>query len=153
MSEAERFSADMAESIGGLPNPEGITARFEMFAEAQRGLPGMAFLAAAISYVRDRLGCSDDEFLHELVEGVLGCNYPSPVRMLTHTEAIVGDYLRKEMGGGRPLRGKIDLFAVAGATAGITYIFNSPRENQMIASGGTIAIGTPIFGLYIEIPS
>jgi aspartate 4-decarboxylase len=152
ISEAERFSADMAESIGGLPNPEGITARFEMFAEAQRGLPGMAFLAAAISYVRDRLGCSDDKFLHELVEGVLGCNYPSPVRMLTHTEAIVGDYLRREIGGGHLLSGKIDLFAVEGATAGITYIFNSLRQNHLIAPGDTIAIGTPIFAPYIEIP-
>jgi aspartate 4-decarboxylase len=152
MSEAERSSADRAEGVGGIPKPEGIAARFEVYARTRRALPGMAFLVAAISYACERLGSSDDEFLHELVEGVLGCNYPSPVRVLTHTEAIVGDYLRKEMGGGRLLSGKIDLFAVEGATAGITYIFNSLRENQLIAPGDTIAIGTPIFAPYIEIP-
>jgi aspartate 4-decarboxylase len=152
MGEAERSFTDISEGIGGLPKPEGIATRFEMFARARRGLPSVAFLLAAVSYAREQLGFSDERFLQEFVEGVLGCNYPSPVRMLTHTEEIVAHYLRKEMGGGRPLTGKIDLFAVEGATAGITYIFNSLRENALIAPGDTIAIGMPIFAPYIEIP-
>jgi aspartate 4-decarboxylase len=56
------------------------------------------------------------------------------------------------MSGGRPLAGEIDLFAVEGATAGITYLFNSLRQNKLIAPGDTIAIGVPIFAPYIEIP-
>src|SRR6516165_39477 len=152
MSEAERSFADMPEGASGLPKPEGIAARFEMFAQARRGLPGVAFLLAAVSYARRQLALSDGEFLQEGVEGVLGCNYPSPVRMLTHTEEIIGHYLREEMGSGRPLNGRIDLFAVEGATAGITYIFNSLRGNRLIAPGDTIAIGMPIFAPYIEIP-
>jgi len=152
MSEAERSFADMPEGASGLPKPEGIAARFEMFAQARRGLPGVAFLLAAVSYARRQLALSDGEFLQEVAEGVLGCNYPSPVRMLTHTEEIIGHYLRKEMGSGRPLNGRIDLFAVEGATAGITYIFNSLRGNRLIAPGDTIAIGMPIFAPYIEIP-
>jgi aspartate 4-decarboxylase len=152
MSEAERSSACMPEGVGGLPEPEGIAARFEIFAQARQETPGVAFLSNALCYVREQLGFSDCAFLHELVEGVLGCNYPSPVRMLTHTEEIVGHYLRKEMTGGRPLAGRIDLFAVEGATAGITYVFNSLRQNKLIASGDTIAIGMPIFAPYIEIP-
>jgi aspartate 4-decarboxylase len=83
---------------------------------------------------------------------VLGCKYPSPVRMLRHTEEIVRHYLRTEMSGGRTLAGNIDLFAVEGATAGITYVFNSLRQNKLIAPGDTIAIGVPIFAPYIEIP-
>src|SRR5271167_4337866 len=82
MSEAERSSACMPEGVGGLPRPEGIAARFEIFAQARRGVPGVGFLVAAVSYARDQLGFSDGDFLLELVEGVLGCNYPSPVRML-----------------------------------------------------------------------
>lgn len=152
MSEAERSFGDMREGVGGLPKPEGIAARFEIFAQARQETPGVAFLSSAISYVREQLGFSDSVFLHELVEGVLGCNYPSPVRMLTHTEEIVRHYLRKQMTGGRPLTGGIDLFAVEGMTAGITYVFNSLRRNKLIAPGDTIAIGVPIFAPYIEIP-
>jgi aspartate 4-decarboxylase len=152
MSEAERSSACTPEGVGGLPKPEGIAARFEKFVEARQETPGISFLSSALSYVCEQLGCSDSALLQELVEGVLGCNYPSPVRMLTHTEKIVRHFLRKKMNGGRPLDGKIDLFAVEGATAGITYIFNSLRENRLIAAGDTIAIGVPIFAPYIEIP-
>jgi aspartate 4-decarboxylase len=72
--------------------------------------------------------------------------------MLTHTEEIVGRYLRKEMSGGRPLTGKMDLFAVEGATVGIAYIFNSLRENRLMSPGDTVAIGMPIFASYLEIP-
>jgi aspartate 4-decarboxylase len=104
----------------------------------------VAFLVAAVSYAREQLGFADEEFLQEVVEGVLGCNYPSPIRMLTHAEESVRRYLRKEMGGGHPLNGKSDLFAVEGATAGIAYIFNSLRENRLIAPGDTVAIGMPI---------
>jgi len=152
MSEAERSSACMPEGVGGLPEPEEMAARFEKFVQARRGVPGVAFLAAAVSCARERLGLSDGDFLHELVEGVLGCSYPSPVRMLRHAEEIVRHYLRKEMTGGRRLAGKIDLFAVEGATAGMTYVFNSLRQNKLIAPGDTIAIGVPIFAPYIEIP-
>jgi len=81
------------------------------------------------------LGFVDDAFLHELAEGVLGCNYPSPVRMLSHSEEIIAYYLHKELSGGHPLTGKMDLFAVEGATAGITYTFNSLREKSADRTG------------------
>jgi aspartate 4-decarboxylase len=152
MSEAERSLGDLREGVGGLPNPEGITARFEIFARARRESPGMAFLSSALSYVCEELGFSSSAFLHELVDGVLGCRYPSPVRMLRHTEEIVRHYLRNETCGGRTRAGDIDLFAVEGATAGIAYVFNSLRQNKLIAPGDTIAIGVPIFAPYIEIP-
>ena len=133
MSEAERSFGGMREGVGGLPKPEGIAARFEKFAEPRQETPGIAFLSSALSYVREQLGLSNSAFPHELVEGVLGCNYPAPVRMLTHTEEIIRHYLRKEVTGGRSLAGSIDLFAVEGATAGITYVFNSLRQNKLIA--------------------
>ena len=73
--------------------------------------------------------------------------------MLTHTEEIVGALSAQGDERRASADGKIDLFAVEGATAGITYVFNSLRENKLIASGDTIAIGMPIFAPYIEIPS
>jgi aspartate 4-decarboxylase len=153
MEEAERASAGMPEGAGGLPEREDIAARFEKFAGARRDQHGIAFLAAAIAYGRDRLGFGGDGFVHELVDGTLGCHYPVPVRMLTHAERVVRDYLRKELGLGPDGAEAIDLFAVEGATAGITYLFNSLRENTLIAPGDKIAIGMPIFPPYIEIPA
>src|SRR6516165_9588814 len=54
MSEAERSFGDMSVGVGGLPKPEGITARFEMFAQAGLESPGVAFLCSALSYVREQ---------------------------------------------------------------------------------------------------
>jgi len=152
MTEAERCAGGMPEGVAGLPKAEGIAVRFDAFARARRDVPGIAFLVAVVSFARDALGMSDDAFLHELVQGVLGCNYPEPVRMLPHAAEVVRRFLLKEMTGGCPLTTGIDLFAVEGGTAGITYVFNSLRENRLLAPGDEIAIGMPIFTPYIEIP-
>jgi aspartate 4-decarboxylase len=152
MEEAERSRGALPEGVGAMPKPHGIAARFDAFARARQGLPGILFLCAAVSFGREPLGFRGDDFVLELVEGVLGCNYPAPVRMLRHAEQIIRRYLKREMTGGRPASDAIDLFAVEGGTAGITYVFNSLRENRLIAPGDRIAVGMPIFAPYIEIP-
>jgi aspartate 4-decarboxylase len=58
----------------------------------------------------------------------------------------------RELIGGRLPTGGVDLFAVEGGTAAMTYIFNTMRENRLLARGDKIAIGLPIFTPYIEIP-
>ena len=37
-------------------------------------------------------------FLLEMVEGILGCNYPVPDRMLRVSEKIIKEYVLREMG-------------------------------------------------------
>ena len=152
LEEAERASAGMPEAVGGLPKVEGIAARFDIFARDRRSIPGVPFLSAILCYGRDRLGFDADAFMHELVEGVLGCTYPVPVRMLGHTERILRQYLCREMTAGQPPSAEIDLFAVEGGTAGITYVFNSLRQNRLLHAGDAIAVGMPIFAPYLEIP-
>ncbi|HUZ65762.1 MAG TPA: bifunctional aspartate transaminase/aspartate 4-decarboxylase [Acetobacteraceae bacterium] len=152
LEEAERSFAYMPEGVGGLPRAEGIDARFEIFVQANLAVPGIAFLRAAVSYVRDQLGLSAADFLHEIVSGILGCNYPVPPRMLSLIEIVVRYYLVRELIGGQLPTGGIDLFAVEGGTAAMTYIFNTLRENRMLAPGDKIAVGMPIFTPYIEIP-
>ncbi len=39
-----------------------------------------------------------------------------------------------------------------GGTAAMTYIFNSLRANYLLEPGDTIALGSPIFTPYLEIP-
>src|SRR4029078_10024198 len=79
-------------------------------------------------------------------------NYPEPDRMLRHAERVVHAYLNKEMCDGRPPPGKFDVFAVEGGTAAMCYVFKSLVENKILHAGDTIALGTPIFTPYVEMP-
>ncbi|MEG9433763.1 bifunctional aspartate transaminase/aspartate 4-decarboxylase [Terriglobus sp. ADX1] len=153
MREAERSFAYLPEGVGGFPKLEGIAERFEIFVRENGDTPGIKFLAGAVSYVRDQLGLSDSAFLYEMCEGILGCNYPVPDRMLRLSEQIVAHYIHQEMIGNYPFLGKYDLFAVEGGTAAMAYIFNTMKENGLIEAGDSIALGLPIFTPYIEIPA
>ncbi|NOV25185.1 bifunctional aspartate transaminase/aspartate 4-decarboxylase [Cupriavidus necator] len=152
MRESERSFSYMPEGVGGFPRREGIEERFDLFAREFADTPGVKFLAGAVSYVRDQLGLSAGDFLYEMCEGILACNYPVPDRMLRLSETIVSQYIRKEMIGNHPFIGEFDLFAVEGGTAAMTYLFNTIRENHLLKAGDTIALGMPIFTPYIEIP-
>ena len=152
MRESERSFSYMPEGVGGFPRREGIEERFDLFAREFADTPGVKFLAGAVSYVRDQLGLSAGDFLYEMCEGILACNYPVPDRMLRLSETIVSQYIRKEMIGDHPFIGDFDLFAVEGGTAAMTYLFNTIRENHLLKAGDTIALGMPIFTPYIEIP-
>jgi aspartate 4-decarboxylase len=152
LRESEHAYSYVPEGLGGLPRLDGIEARFDIFVAGGRATPGVSFLAAAVSYVRDQLGLSAAAVLHELVAGILGCEYPTPPRMLALSEAIVGRYLVHELIGGQVATGGMDLFAVEGGTAAMTYVFNTMRENRLLVPGDKIAIGLPVFTPYIEIP-
>lgn len=152
MQEAERSYSYLNSGFGGLPEQAGIAQRFEIFAQTCSQKAGIRFLRAAISYVKDQLGLDQDPFLFEMVSAFLGCNYPTPPRMLPHTEEIVKAYLTLEMFGPVTGNGNFSVFATEGGTAAMTYIFQSLRENGLIRPGEKIAIATPIFSPYLEIP-
>ncbi len=151
-TESELSFSYMQQGVGGLPRIEGIEARFERFIADNRDQEGVDFLRRAISYVRDQLGLSASDFLHEIVEGILGCNYPVPPRMLRISEKIVRQYLMKEMVGGQISAEDVDVFATEGGTAAMTYVFDTLKKNHLIKRGDKVAIGMPVFTPYIEIP-
>ncbi len=150
--EAERAYAYLNSGFGGLPEKNGIVARFDIFAANHRDDAGIGFLRAAISFVRDQLELSREDFLFEMVGAFLGCNYPVPPRMLHQAEDIVKAYLAQEMFGDHPQSGPFSLFATEGGTAAMTYIFQSLQLNGLVKKGDRIALGTPIFSPYLEIP-
>ncbi|MBB5189621.1 aspartate 4-decarboxylase [Silvimonas terrae] len=152
MTEAERSFIYMPEGVGGFPHREGIEARFEIFTNTHVGTEGIDFLKSSVSYVRDQLGLDAGDFIYEMCEAILGCNYPVPDRMLKLTEEVVAHYIHREMVGTHPFVGRFDMYAVEGGTAAMTYLFNSLRENGLLNPGDTIALGMPIFTPYIEIP-
>ena len=90
--------------------------------------------------------------MHELVDSIIGDNYPVPDRMLVHNEQIVHEYLQWAMCGSPRPKGRFQLYAVEGGTAAMCYIFKSMKTNRLLNAGDTIALATPIFTPYLEMP-
>jgi aspartate 4-decarboxylase len=138
--------------IGGMPQPQGIANRFEAWLVKHADMPGAPFLSAMVPFAIKRFGFEPDAFVHELVDSIIGDNYPVPDRMLVHNERIVHEYLMWAVCGKPQPSGKFDLYAVEGGTAAMCYIFKSMKANRLLRPGDTIALGTPIFTPYLELP-
>jgi aspartate 4-decarboxylase len=138
--------------MAGMPQKPGIANRFREFLENNKTSPGTGLLKQALEYGIKKKGFDPDDFVHELADALVGDNYPDPVRMLTHVEAIVRDYIGQEMCNGNPPKGKYNLFATEGGTAAICYLFDSLIDNFLVKRGDKIALLLPAFTPYIEIP-
>ena len=141
-----------AEGIAGIPQKEGIALRFEQFIKENRKETWAQFLEKCYRYMLDEHKVDADALVHEWAEGVMGNQYPVPDRILPHTEIAVNDYIAQELCNGRPPQGEIDLFATEGGTAAMCYIFDSLQQNRLLERGDHIALMTPVFTPYIEIP-
>jgi aspartate 4-decarboxylase len=113
-------------------------------------MPGAEFLSAMVPFAIKKFKFEPDAFVHELVDSIIGDNYPVPDRMLVHNEQIVHEYLQWAVCGNPPPSGKFILYAVEGGTAAMCYLFKSLKANRLLMPGDTIALGTPIFTPYVE---
>src|SRR5262245_31260145 len=138
--------------IGGMPDRPGIAGRLRAFLASSGSNPGSELLRSSLEYGFSELGFEADAFVHELTDAVIADNYPEPDRMLPHAERVAQRYLAKTMCDERPPAGTFDLFAVEGGTAAMCYVFGSLRQNRLLRRGDVIALGTPIFTPYIELP-
>jgi aspartate 4-decarboxylase len=152
LEESSRSYSYLYGGFGGASVREGIGARFNEFLTRNKDLDGTTFLRSSVSYMTDQLGLTMDDVVFEFCEAYLGCNYPVPPRMLTCMEKVVREYLVKEMYGGKIALNNIDVFATEGGTAAMTYIFQSLKFNKLLHAGEKVAIVTPIFTPYLEIP-
>src|SRR6478736_2854298 len=66
--------------IGGMPQAGGIAARFEAWLTKHADMPGASFLSAMLAYVAKTFKFDPDAFVHELVDSIIGDNYPVPDR-------------------------------------------------------------------------
>jgi aspartate 4-decarboxylase len=136
--------------LGGMPQAQGIAGRLEAWLVKHADMPGAAFLSAMVSFAVKTFKFERDAFVHELVDSIIGDNYPVPDRMLVHNERITHEYLMWAMCGNPRPAGKFDLYAVEGGTAAMCYIFKTLKANRLLSPGDTIALATPIFTPYIE---
>jgi len=150
VAEARRVA--LGADFGGLPKKRGIAERLQAFLTERSGAPGNALLERGIDYAREAHAFEPDLLVGEWVDGILGDHYPLPVRMLAHAEELVRCHLVNELFAGDSTAGCYDLFAVEGASAGITYVFQSLVHSRLLAPGDCIALGVPIFTPYLEVP-
>jgi len=136
--------------IGGMPQAQGTASRLNAWLAKHTDMPGASFLKEMVAFAVKKFGFEADAFVHELVDSIIGDNYPVPDRMLVHNERIAHEYLMWAMCGNPRPAGKFDLYAVEGGTAAMCYIFKSLKANRLLRPGDTIALGTPIFTPYIE---
>ena len=136
--------------LGGMPAAQGIANRLAAYLSKNKEMPGAEFLASMVPFAVKLFGFEPDAFVHELVDSIIGDNYPVPDRMLVHNERITHEYLMWAMCGSPHPKGKFDLYAVEGGTAAMCYLFKSLKANRLLKQGDTIALATPIFTPYIE---
>ena len=151
ITESER-SMKLPGGLGGMPKAPGIAERLSAWLATHADMPGAMQLQNILPWAVTTLGFEPDAFVHELVDSIIGDNYPVPDRMLVHNEKIVREYLQWAMCGEPRPSGTFDLYAVEGGTAAMCYIFKSLKANRLLNQGDTIAMVTPIFTPYLEMP-
>jgi aspartate 4-decarboxylase len=137
--------------LGGMPQKSGISKRLKEYLDKNPNAPGRNLLQAAIEYAISEFKFDPDAFVHELIDSIVGDQYPWPDRMLVHAERVVRAYLAKEMFPGIESPENIDIFAVEGGTAAMCYIFDSLIVNHLLHPGDKVALAVPTFTPYIEI--
>ncbi len=147
----------------------GYTNFHRELTEAAAGWPkrDQAFFSGYLNFLRRRardVGESANTIMHDVVMSTLGCFYPSPPRIQPHLSLIAKDFLHRLVLADREMGPKKDLpglhmksndfhaFATEGAAAGILYVFNTLKDNYLLNPGDHIALITPIFSPYLEMP-
>ena len=91
-----------------------------------------------------------EAWLTDMLDHIIGDNYPNPVRCLSACEGPIKAYLNQELFSDSTI--PFDIFAVEGGTAGICYIFDTLFNNFLLNHGDKIALMLPTFAPYLEIP-
>jgi aspartate 4-decarboxylase len=141
------------DGIAGIPHPDGIVQRFNLFISHHRESPGAELLDKTLQYCTQELGMNPEDTIFEWAEAVIGDQYPMPDRILNCAEPLLRHYVANELCCGIAPRTPFDLFATEGGTAAMCYIFDSLQANLLLKKGDRIALMTPIFTPYIEIPA
>jgi len=151
------FGLDESYLVGHEPgladNPAkaGIADRFARWVEQNHAARGVESLARCVD-VGLKAGFDPDEWVHELVDGIIGDHYPTPDRISPHVEQVVGRYLARELCADEQLPGPLHLFATEGGSAAMCYLFDSLNINGVLPAGSKVALMVPAFTPYLEIP-
>lgn len=147
--------------LAGMPSLNGSAKRFEAFLAdkiANAESANDKDCEKVARFLKDALDCmvkkgaNADELVLEWTSGISGDLYPEPDRILKYTEQIVNDYLVQAICDGVSPDEPYDLFATEGGTAAMCYLFYCLKCNFLVNPGDHIALMTPIFTPYLNIP-
>lgn len=151
IEESERTMDVPPIGLAGMPKKEGCSKRLIDYLQKNIDQPGAKFLQDAYDYLVSQ-GYDADDLVMEWSQGIMGCEYPMPDRILDNTQKIVNEYLVDAICDGTPVDQQVDLFATEGGTAAMCYLFYSLKCNFLVNPGDKMALMTPIFTPYLEIP-
>ena len=137
--------------VGLRPEINGIAEKLQSFLKEKHEGHGADFLHDSIAFAEAKFHFVPDQFIFELGDAALGDFYPSPPRIFPRFEKIFNAYLQRILGR-EAAEQQFDLFATEGATMAMIYIFNTLKENHLLNAHDHIALITPIFSPYLEIP-
>lgn len=103
---------------------------------------------------------NENAIIYDVVKSSLGCYYPVPPQIQPHLELVAQNFLYDLVmaaadgneKGALMKPSDFTCFATEGAAAGILYVFNTLKENYLLLPKDKIAIITPIFSPYLEMP-
>jgi len=137
-------------NLAGYTTLDGIGDRLDDILDLSQNED--AFIKTFIDYAVDVLNIDRDALVKEFTDAIIGNNYPVPSRCLVNIEKIINAYLQDTLYNGVSLAESTQVFPTEGGTAAICYIFNSLKKNGLIKKGDRIAVNTPIFTPYLQIP-
>lgn len=128
---------------------ESVVASLKAFLKAHPG-KGADFLSQMLTLDEATLGMPLGDWLTQILDGIIGDNYPAPVRGLKAAKQPVKRYLNELLfADSAP---DYDIFQTEGGSAGICYLFDTLYHNGLLEQGDRIALLLPTFAPYLEIP-
>lgn len=146
----QEITIESSTLIGKKVKPSlGQVDRFFQFLD-QHPSKGSQFLRNIWEEGEEFFGLPKEVWLTEIMDHLIGDNYPNPERVLHGVKKPVKEYLNKELFSSQAA--PFDIFAVEGGTAGIVYLFDSLVNNLLLNKGDKVALMIPAFAPYLEIP-
>lgn len=107
-----------------------------------------------LKYLKSYKNEKFNEKMYDIIISCLGTIYPTPPRIQMHLEEKANKYMLNLIHGksSENVKEEYEYFATEGAASGIMYVFNSLIFNKLLNKGDRIAIITPIFSPYLEMP-
>ena len=124
----------------------------------------MHFMKQYLSFLEktNKSSKNTNELYYDIFLSSIGSFYPSPPQIQPHVQLITQHFMHhliynqlskpSSSSKSNPSPQDFDIFATEGAANGILYVFNTLKYNHLLNPGDTIAIITPIFSPYLEIP-
>jgi aspartate 4-decarboxylase len=137
--------------LGLQVDKKNIGDKFFQFLKKYEKEEGVLFLKKAVDFAVKKFHFNKDLFIYSLVDAILGDLYPTPPRILIEMEEIIKAYVFQILGI-QEKRSDFDLFATEGGSAAMVYLFKSLKINKVLKPNDSIAIITPIFSPYLEMP-